>query len=109
MGELLPEATTSSKGLLSSKQAMPYNGTIPSDTDLNTLGQGIWIKPSASTNISNIPSGVNNESFLILVERFFGTMIGGGSGFFMQTITTQSGKTFKRIHWSNAWANWIQL
>lgn len=110
MGELLPEATTESKGLLSSKQAMPYRDYIPPNTDLNTLGQGIWIKASTSTGVSNIPPEVGSSSFLIHVERIAGEKVGvGTNSYYTQTITTMDGTVFRRIYWANNWRNWVKL
>jgi len=110
VGGLLPEATTESKGLLSSRQAMPYRDYIPPNTDLNTLGQGIWIKASTSTGVSNIPPEVGSSSFLIHVERIAGGKVGvGTNSYYMQTITTMDGAVFRRIYWADNWRNWVKL
>ncbi|HJH64781.1 MAG TPA: pyocin knob domain-containing protein [Bacteroides mediterraneensis] len=109
MGGLLPESTPNFKGLMPAKESMPYNGNIPANTDLNTLSQGVWIKTSETTGLKNAPDSVGSDSFLIEIRRYFGQTIGVGTGYQIQTITSQNGATFKRIYWNNAWQSWKSL
>ena len=65
-----PIGNDSLANLASVLGVLPLNNTIPSDSNILELSEGIWIKGSSSTNLSGLPDGASgNACVAVLCQR----------------------------------------
>ena len=74
-------------------------GALPTNTDLNTIRDSGIYSLSGNNTFYNMPSGI---TYGLLVVATIST-------FSFQELTTNAGRTFKRLYANNAWSTWREL